>query len=669
MTAVRSEFPFAVKVIETEWITMADGVRLAAKLWLPEGAGKVPAILEYLPYRRRDGTRTRDNGLHHYLAGHGYACLRVDIRGMGDSEGLLHDEYTMQEQLDGLEVIDWISRQDWCDGGVSTIGISWGGFNGLQIAARRPPALKSVIAVGFADDRYRTDVHYVGGCLSKDNFDWSATMMAQNDLPPDPAVFGDGWRDAWRARCQANVPWAHIWFAHQHRDTYWRHGSVCEDFSAIQVPVYAVSGWADNYSEAVPRLVANLRSPCLGLIGPWAHSYPNDVTVGPAIGWLQEVLRWCDHWMKGCDTGIMDEPKLRVWMQDSVAPRTCYTERAGRWVGEQDWPSPHLRELTFPLGAEGRLGSAAPGKRAICSPLWVGLTAGEVGRYGDNADWPTDQRIDDAGSLVFQSAPLDQGLEVLGAPRVLLRFSCDKPLALVAVRLNDVAPDGSSTRVTVGLLNLAHRNGHDRPEVLKPGQVYQATVELDDIAHAFPARHCIAVSLSTTYYPIAHPSPELATLTVACGESQLILPHRPPRAEDSALRPFDPPEKAVETPQSHSHVEGTPRRMVHDLLTGRHVVDFPRWTYSTTMEDISTTVTSTGMVRHEIIEGEPLSAVTTTEYKVTLTRPDATIGHHSKGRLSCDATHFRLETELVVTENGQIFFQRTWDERFLRDHL
>ncbi len=669
MTAVRSEFPFAVKVIETEWIPMSDGVRLAAKLWLPEGAGPVPAILEYLPYRRRDGTRTRDNGLHEYLAGHGYACLRVDIRGMGDSEGLLHDEYSVQEQLDGLEVIDWISRQDWCEGGVSTIGISWGGFNGLQIAARRPPALKSVIAVGFTDDRYATDVHYIGGCLSKDNFDWSATMMAQNDLPPDPAVYGPGWREAWRARCEANVPWAHLWFAHQHRDAYWRQGSVCEDFSAIQVPVYAVSGWADNYSEAVPRLVANLHAPCLGLVGPWAHSYPHDVTVGPAIGWLQEVLRWCDHWMKGRDTGIMAEPKLRVWMQDSVPPQTCYTHRPGRWVGEAEWPSPRLREISFPMGAEGRLGSNAPGERSICSPLWVGLTAGEVGRYGENADWPPDQRLDDAGSLVFRSAPLDQRLEILGAPRVALRFSCDKPLALVAARLNDVAPDGRSTRVTVGLLNLAHRDGHDRPQALVPGQVYEAVVELDDIAHAFPAGHRLSLSLSTTYYPIAHPSPELATLTVSCGDSRLILPHRPPRAEDSDLRAFDPPEKAAETPQSHDHAEGAPRRVVQDLLTGRYAVDFPRWTYSVTMQDIATTVTSEGMVRHEITEGDPLSAVTTTEYRVTLARPDATIGHHSKGRLSCDATHFRLETELTVTENGQPFFQRRWDERIARDHL
>lgn len=666
---VRTEFPHQVEVVETLWIPMPDGVRLAAKLWRPAGAGRWPAIIEYLPYRRRDGTRTRDNAQYQWLAGHGYACLRIDIRGMGDSEGLLHDEYSAQELQDGLAAIGWIAAQDWCDGQVATIGISWSGFNGLQLAALQPPALKTVIAVGFTDDRYATDVHYIGGCLSKDNFDWSATMLAQNDLPPDPAVVGPGWRDQWRARCEANTPWAHTWFAHQHRDAYWRHGSVCEDFSAIQVPVYAVSGWADNYSEAVPRLLAGLKVPCRGLVGPWAHSWPNDVSVGPAIGWLQEVVRWCDHWMKGRDTGIMAEPMLRVWMQESLPPATCYTHRPGRWVGEDVWPSPRITDERLTLGADGRLGGQGAGTRAICSPLWVGLTAGEVGRYGDDADWPADQRIDDAGSLVFTTEPLAERVEILGAPRLHIRFAVDRPLALAAVRLNDVAPDGASTRVTVGVLNLTHWRGHDAPERLEPGRVYDAVVELDDIAHAFPAGHRIAVSVSTSYYPIAHPSPEPATLTLHCPESALDLPVRPPRAEDAALRAFDPAEAGPETPATRHSAEGSPRRVVHDLLSGRHQVDFPRWTYALTMEDIATTVTSAGMVRHEITEGDPLSAVTTTEYRVTLARPDATIGHHSTGRLSCDATHFRLETVLTVTENGQPFFQRSWDERIPRDHL
>ena len=670
MVAVRTEFPFAVRVVENFFIPLPDGTRLAARGWFPEGAGPVPAILEYLPYRKRDGTRPRDQGLHHYLAGHGYAAIRLDIRGTGDSEGLIDDEYTIQEQLDGCEAISWIARQEWCDGQVAMIGISWGGFNGLQIAARQPPALKTIITVGSTDDRYATDIHWVGGCLSKDNFDWSSTMFAHNDLPPDPEIVGAAWRHMWRQRMAHNEPWIINWLNHQRRDDYWKQGSVCEDFEKIRVPVYAVSGWADNYSEAVPRLLAGLSCPRRGLIGPWAHSYPHDVAVEPAIGWLQEVLRWCDHWMKGRDTGIMDEPMMRAWMQESVAPKTCYDARPGRWVGEAQWPSPAIRIETMFLNSGGRLEkSSADGSMSICSPLWVGIAAGEVGRYGGDAEWPPDQREDDGGSLVFISEPLAERVEILGAPTVSLSFASDKPQALVCVRLNDVAPDGRSTRVTYGLLNLTHRNSHEHPEPLVPGQRAQAVVEMDDIAHAFPPGHRIAVSISTTYWPVAWPSPELANLTVFCGETTaLSLPVRPPNPDDEKLRAFDPPEMAPLPPVTRHPIEQThPRRVVRDLLSGKMIVDFPRWTYSKFMHDIDQTQRSSAFARYEITDGDPLSATLITEYVVEMVRPDATITHRSTGRLTCDATHFIIEMDLRIGENGETVFERHWHENIARD--
>ncbi len=299
------------------------------------------------------------------------------------------------------------------------------------------------------------------------------------------------------ARIAANEPWSHIWMAHQRRDAYWQQGSICQDFSAVRVPVYAVSGWADNYSEAIPRLLAGLSGPRLGLIGPWAHSFPHDVTLGPAIGWLQEVLRWLDHWCKGQATGIMEEPTLRVWMQDPVPPRTCYTERPGRRVGETVWPSPHIApHVLYPGPVLGQ--QPFEGEATICSPLWVGLGAGEIGRYGDDADWACDQREDDAGSLVFQSQPLEETFEILGAPRLQLRFKSDQPQALIAVRLCEVAPDGASTRISLGLLNLTHRISPEQPVALTPGLWTTAEVELDDIAHSFAPGSRIGLSLSTT---------------------------------------------------------------------------------------------------------------------------------------------------------------------------
>jgi putative CocE/NonD family hydrolase len=670
---IRTDYPFGLIEEENIWVPLPDGTRLAGRLWRPDGAGRVPVILEYLPYRKRDGTRARDERMHRYLARHGYACLRLDIRGTGDSEGVLHDEYSVQEQLDGVAAIDWLSRQEWCDGQVAMYGISWGGFNGLQIAARQPPALKTIITVGSTDDRYATDIHWVGGCLSKDNFDWSSTMFAMQDLPPDPLIVGEAWRAMWAARCEANRPWILHWLEHQSRDDYWRQGSVCEDFSRITIPVYAVSGWADNYSEAVPRLLAGLKGPRLGLIGPWAHSFPHDVTVEPAIGWLQEVLRWCDHWLKGRDTGIMDEPMLRAWMQDHVPPQTCYRERPGRWVGEEVWPSPRIVPERLALGSGGRLGGPGQGSASICSPLWVGLTAGEVGRYGDEAEWATDQREDDGGSLVFVTEPLLEPLEILGAPQLHLRFASDKPFALVSVRVNDVAPSGASTRVAIGHLNLCHRNGHGNPQPLVPGRVETAVIDLDDIAHRFPAGHRISVSISTVYWPIAWPSPELATVTIALGDSALELPVRPPRAEDAALRAFDPPEAAAVDPQHDLPADPAApvvrRTVTRDLLTGEMVVDFPRWTYATEMPAIGQTHRGTGIARYRITDGDPLSARCETRYTVRIERPDGVFIHESDGSLSCDPTHFIVTMRLRVTENGTQVFARDWHERIPRDHV
>lgn len=669
----RVDFPFGLIEDENIWVPMPDGTRLAGRLWRPEGAGRVPLILEYLPYRKRDGTRARDEKMHRYLARHGYACLRLDIRGTGDSEGVLHDEYSVQEQIDGVAAIAWLAAQDWCDGQVAMYGISWGGFNGLQIAARQPPALKTIITVGSTDDRYATDIHWVGGCLSKDNFDWSSTMFAMQDLPPDPLIVGEAWRAMWQSRMEANRPWILHWLAHQSRDAYWQQGSVCEDFSKITIPVYAVSGWADNYSESVPRLLAGLKGPRLGLIGPWAHSFPHDVTVEPAIGWLQEVLRWCDHWLKGRDTGIMREPMLRVWMQDHVPPRTCYHERPGRWVSEDIWPSPRITPQFMALGAQGMLGSPGQGTANICSPLWVGLTAGEVGRYGEEAEWATDQRVDDGGSLVFVSEPLTKPLEILGAPQLHLRFASDKPQALVSVRVNDVAPSGASTRVAIGHLNLCHLHGHGNPQDLIPGQVETAVVDLDDIAHSFPAGHRIAVSISTVYWPIAWPSPDLATLTVHLGVSTLELPVRPPQPDDMVLRTFEPPEASKADMQLDLPPDPAAtviRRTVYrDLLSGEMVVDFPRWTYATEMPAIGQTHRGTGLARYRIIDGEPLSARCETGYTVQIDRADGTFTHESEGSLSCDATHFIVQMRLRNTENGAEVFARDWNERIPRDHI
>ena len=367
---VVTDFPRAVRTIPTAWIELADGCRLAARIWLPEDAEQhpVPAILEYLPYRLNDGTAVRDSHHFPYLAGHGYACIRVDQRGTGESDGILEDEYLPQEQSDACEVIAWIAEQSWCTGKVGMIGISWSGFNSLQVAANRPPALGAIVTLCSTDDRYADDVHYDGGCVASDMLQWAASMLGWNGWPPDPEIVGERWRDMWLHRLREAPPFIDHWLGHQRRDDYWKQGSVCEDFSRIEVPVYAVGGWADGYTNAIPRLLEGLPGPRKGLIGPWAHAWPQAGPPEPTIGFLQEVVRWFDHWLGGVDTGIMDEPMLRAWIHEPVRPAACYTERPGRWVAEGGWP-PRRRAAADARARRrrpargGRHGRPAPDRR------------------------------------------------------------------------------------------------------------------------------------------------------------------------------------------------------------------------------------------------------------------------------------------------------------------
>ncbi|MEO8714975.1 MAG: CocE/NonD family hydrolase, partial [Acetobacteraceae bacterium] len=403
---------------EAAWIALADGTRLSARIWRPEGAEKVPAILEYLPYRHRDGTWERDALTYPWFAAHGYAGVRVDLRGSGESDGKLHDEYAHQEQDDAEEIIAWIARQPWCSGAVGMMGISWGGFNALQVAARRPPALRAVVTVCSTDDRFVDDVHFMGGALLTSTFGWGCALQGIIATPPDPAVVGERWRVMWRERLEAMPLFVLPWLRHQRRDAYWRHGSVCEDWGAIDCPVFAVGGWTDAYTNAIPRMLAHLRVPRQALIGPWAHKYPHVGVPGPEAGFLQEALSWWDRWLKGAE--IPEQPMLRAWMMESVRPAPMYAERPGRWIAEPAWPArsvaPHRLFLTDTGLGETIGGSAV----AICSPQHLGAVGGNWCPFGLTPDDADDQREDDALSAVWDSAALTERMEILGAPELEL---------------------------------------------------------------------------------------------------------------------------------------------------------------------------------------------------------------------------------------------------------
>jgi predicted acyl esterase len=522
------------------------------------------------------------------------------------------------------------------------MGISWGGFNGLQVAALRPPALKAIVTICSTDDRYADDVHYMGGAKLNAGFGWASFFFGAMCHPPDPALVGERWRVMWLERL-ANLPlFLEIWTRHQRRDAYWRHGSVCEDYAAIQCPVYAVGGWTDGYTNAIPRLLERLAVPRKGLIGPWAHAYPHFALPGPQIGFLQDMLRWWDHWLKGAETGVMDEPMVRAWMTDSVKPAPYHETLPGRWVAEPSWPPPESKSQRLFLTDDGLRPERAPlAARAVCSPQTVGKDAGSWCPFGRAADQAGDQRADDARSLVFETPPLDETIEILGAAVVTLEMASDRPIANIAVRLCDVHPSGESLRVSFGVQNLTHRDGHEMPQPLVPGERYEIRIQLNDAGVVFPAGHRIRLALSTSYWPMIWPAPEVATLTIVGGT--LDLPVRSPQAADAALPPLPDPETA------------TPER---PTVIRPGLVRIDR---------LGLELGTEGKFAFDITDDDPLSATAEMQRTETIQRDAWQVRIETRMRLSCTRDAFLLQASLRAWEGDSEVCHREWDCSIPRD--
>jgi uncharacterized protein len=664
----------AVRVVRHVWIPMRDGVRLSARLWLPESSGEAPApaILEYIPYRKDDHSLPGDEPRHRYWAGHGYASVRVDLRGSGDSEGVLLGEYLPQEQDDAEDVLAWLAEQPWCSGRVGMIGISWGGFNGLQVAARRPPQLGCVVSLCSTDDRYADDVHYMGGALlGIDMLAWASTMLAYNARPPDPQIVGeDVWRPMWLQRLHETPPWVEDWVTHQRRDAFWKQGSVCDDYDALQVPVYMVGGWNDAYTNAIPRFLEGYGGPRKGLIGPWSHNYPEVGTPGPAIGFLRETLRWFDHWLRGRETGIMDEPQLRVWMQEWAAPSPRHAHRDGRWVTEPSWPSPAIRTRALAIGSRGLGRPDATDAALRCTALYAhGADAGNWCPYGSTADEPPDQREEDGRAFCLDSDPLSERLELLGRPTAVLELTADKPLALVAVRLCDVAPDRSSLLLARGFLNLTHRDSHEHPEPVPPGERMTVRVALGAVGQAIPAGHRLRLSSAPGYWPWIWPSPEPVELTLhTAGESRLELPERPQVEGEAAPPPFAEPESGAPLPVEA--VPGVYRAGIEssrDVAAGRTETRVYRDNPAERIVESGIEVEHLMDDTYSIVDGDPLSAKAVCRSTTRVGRGGWRTRVEASSTMTASADAFLVTTQVEAYEGETRVFARSTERSIPRD--
>lgn len=664
-----TEFPRKVVEYPDMGLIMPDGCRLSARVWMPEDAEQnpVPVILEHLPYRKRDGTTARDCLTHPYFAGHGYASIRVDMRGNGDSEGLMEDEYSEQEWQDACDVIAWAAAQPWCNGNVGMMGISWGGFNSLQVAAKQPPALKAIITLCSTDDRYADDIHYKGGLLLNENLGWGSTMLSYSSRSPDPALVGDKWREMWLDRLENEPFLPALWLSHQRRDAYWKRGSVCEDFSRIKAATLAIGGWGDAYKNAVSRIVEGVSAPAKGLVGPWIHKYPHFAVPNPAIGFLQEALRWWDRWLKGIDTGVENDPAMRLYVMDSVPPRDWYVERPGRWIAEAQWPSENIGSTKLHLAAGAALATeaAALDAIAVATPQDCGMASGEYCAIWLGPELPGDQREDDAKSVCFNSAPLDAKLDIVGTPVIRLKLAADRPQAMVAVRLCDVQPDGASTRITYGVLNLTHRNSHEFPEAIMPGEMMEIALKLDDIAYSVAPGHKLRIAISSTYWPLVWPSPEPVTLTLH--EGTIDLPTRQSGSGDEVS--FAEPEAATPWRIEAVRESSNSRKVERDPETGKVslviVDDFGMF------RDMDHGLVEGGVAREwwTIDPVDPLSARGETHWSSTLSRNDWSLRTETFSTMHSDAKNFYLAGRIEAYDGEKLVFQRDFKDEIPRDHI
>lgn len=661
-----TQFPHKITDEPDMGIPMPDGCRLSARVWMPDDATEnpVPAILEMIPYRKGDGTIARDEVMHKYFAGRGYAVVRLDQRGNGDSQGLMLDEYTAQELDDGVNAIAWLAAQDWCDGNVGMMGKSWGGFNCLQVAALAPPALKAIVTVCSTTDRYADDIHYKGGCLLKENFGWSCQMLSYSSRPPDPAVVGDAWRKMWIERLEAEPLLASIWMRHQHRDAYWKHGSICEDYDAIRAAVLSFSGWADNYMNTTSHLLCNLNAPTKGIVGPWVHQYPHQADPAPQIGFLQEALRWWDHWLKGQETGVETDPAYRAYLQETIRPARMQSARKGNWLAEQSWPSPRVTPRTLALTGSGQLADIGDEfTQPVKSPLDCGFG---VGSYfpmsGTVPQMPGDQQDDDARSACFDLTEHDDDLCIVGAPTVRLRLKSDKPQAHLAIRLCEIHPDGASNRVTYGVLNLCHRESHEFPSEIPVDTPFDITLPLDQIAYRVNSGMKLRLAISTNYWPFLWPLPEQATVTIMSGELELPV-HQGTENDEWT---FEEAEGA--TPWAHRPIRpmSHERTVVTDQTSGEiafHVFDDMGRNEDTSHGLISD---STSREVWRIHPDDPLCASAEISWTQELEREDWRIRTETSSKMWSDHGFFYLSATISAFEGDDLVFEKEFEDKIER---
>jgi hypothetical protein len=643
-------------------IPTRDGTRLSADLFRPVTDRRVPAVVEYSPYRKDDLRGARSDFAHFYLAERGIASVALDVRGTGCSEGFVLDEYQYpQEQQDGYDALEWLARQDWCNGKTGMWGLSYPGFTALQVAQVQPPSLGAIIPIMAADDRYTDDMHFRGGALDG----WSVIgpyaigMVTRNALPPYPELIGDHWRDLWQLRLEKNIPWLIRWIEEQFDNEYWR-STLGRMYDRVRAPTFLICGWADFYMNAALRWFERLEVPKKLLMGPWPHLHPDIAVPGPRIDHLHEMTRWFAQWLAGEQTGIMDEPPVTVYIQHYRRPDAPRNVAPGAWRFEERLPPARATERQWFLGARGDLANSPPVADFVTEREYVPFVGFADLGFAGTGVWWGEQGANDAFSIVFTSKPLAADTEILGFPRVTLHAAATAEVACFAVRLCDVAPDGASTLVCKGLLNATRRHGMNRAEPLVPGEIYQLEIELDATAWVFPKGHRIRVAISGADFPEVWPTPQPAMLRVQCGSSHpshLTLPVAPAARTGGPLPALKPP--APRRSRFRQASEKPISAVTYDV--GTRTMRAARATKDTVRHhDGVTEITTEHRSEMQSSATDPADVRATAWDRKTLRRPGLEVGCTATAELRSTATEFHLDLTLDVMENGSPRWSRRW---------
>ena len=651
-------------------ITMPDGVQLAADLYWPAGADRkdrLPVLLEYLPYRK-DESRARNYSLYSYFLQHGYVVARVDMRGTGNSEGrTIPYEYSDIEQEDGEEVIDWLSHQEWSTGSVGMFGISWGGFNSIQMAMRNPPALKAFVAVMSTESLYQEDVHYMDGIMHTDS--WMMSNDLYNALPGAPDFTLD---EEW-IKNRFNVEPSVYTYMRQQRDgPFWDRASALGQYEKIRVPGYHIGGWYDGYRNSLPRMLEHVRAPVKAMIGPWDHYFPHNAWPKPQVEWRHEAVRWFDQWLKGEDTGILEEPDFAVYVRDHYPPDPALDKIPGHWRWEDGWPIERIEHQDWYAHADHGLSVKPTGNttHTMTYKPSVGLEGGGPTMWWGSIT-PDQQPMDDY-SLVYDSGPLQAPLEILGRPIAKLMVSADAPRANWVVRISDIAPNGQVTQVAGAAFNGTHRQSAREPQDIVPGKVFPLNINLHFTSWVFPKGHRIRVAISNAQWPMLWPTPMPMASTVAIGGengARVELPVVPPGKEMTPV--FREPAAGRTLPGYETldagNISGYAAitSIEHDPETGESfgvatntgATRYP-WGVERFEEEIE----------HRTSDANPAHTSVVGRYKLTEELQDRTLEFEQNVEFTSDEENFYLKFHRWVLVNGEQYAQKTWEEVIPRDY-